>query len=104
MKPIVAYSLGALLVLSNAWWIYTAYNAAIDLDAQASALVQEKQSVKILIALVTESRGLSSPEALTQWAATSHPDWIVKRDGGSIELQGLRIRFGGDSIASIESF
>lgn len=104
MKSIVAYSLGILLIMSNAWWAYTAYNAGMDLDAQTSALVQEKQSVKVLIALLTEARGLSSPEALTQWAAASHPDWIVKRDGPRIELQGLLIRYEGDSIVGVESF
>jgi hypothetical protein len=103
MKPVVAYLLGAALLLSNAWWACSAFNAGMSLDAATSTLVSETRSVQVLGALLAAFPPRSGPEALVRWARTAHPDWIVKVEGSNIEIEGIRLKFRGDTLTVVES-
>jgi hypothetical protein len=75
----------------------------MSLDAATSDLVSETRSVQVLGALLTKFPPQPGPEALVQWARTAHPDWIVKMEGSDIEIEGVRLKFRGDTLTAVES-
>lgn len=97
-----AHVLGALLVISNALWAYSSYNAALDLDFQERDLIHARRALVVLEAILTESPRSVGPEGLAEWARVTHPEWVLKVDRSVIELEGLRLQFSGDTMVAID--
>lgn len=104
MKPWILWLLIALLVITNAFWIYQMVDHATLADDQASEIARQQQTSKLLASLVLtlpRDRGLEDTRRILE---REYPSTLIKVEGSDLELDRVTIEFRNDSVRRVTTF
>jgi len=93
----------AALVLTNGAWAYHLIDQSITLQHQTEELTRQRSIQELLASLVVDLQGTKSRADVMAIVRQKYGNRIVKTDNGNIEIEGVVLRFRGDTLMNVST-